>query len=329
MSRSFGGRVAITSVLWTLGSVAAAVSFTTFHIQHGRQFVIPLHFSTAGFAAAILLVAAILHFRRTLSPFDQLRERLSAVRQGRAGHVTGEYPREVQPVVDDLNGLLAHQAAAIARAQAKAGDLAHGLKTPLAVLQQDADRAKAAGLDELAESIGQQVARMTRHVDWHLAHARAAASGSATTTAVPIAESVDGLIRTLTRVHAERHLVMRSAVEAGFAVRVERVDLDEILGNLMDNACKWARTTVRVSVDVLETGGARSVAVHVDDDGPGVAPDLRARVLARGVRADEQAPGTGLGLAIAQDLAALYDGTIALGDSPLGGLRATVTLPAR
>lgn len=328
MSRSFSGRVAITSVLWTLGSVAAAVSFTTFHIEHGRQFVIPLHFSTAGFAAAILLVAAILHFRRSLSPFDQLRERLSAVRQGTAGQVTGEYPSEVQPLVDDLNGLLAHQAAAIARAQAKAGDLAHGLKTPLAVLQQDVDRAKAAGLDALAESIGQQVARMTRHVDWHLAHARAAASGGTATATANVAESVDGLARTLARVHAERTLSITSAVDAGVAVRVERVDLDEILGNLMDNACKWARTTVRVSVE-LKDGAARTVAVHVDDDGAGVAPDLRARVLARGVRADEQAPGTGLGLAIAQDLAALYDGAVTLGDSPLGGLRATVTLPRR
>ena len=197
------------------------------------------------------------------------------------------------------------------------------------MLQQDAARAKAAGLSDLAESIDQQVTRMERQVAYHLAHARAAASGGAHSAPVALSESVDGLLRTLGRVHADRALSLTSTVDAAVAVRVERVDLDEILGNLMDNACKWARSSARVSAEPQMDGATPRVAVHVDDDGAGLEPALREVVLARGVRADEQAPGTGLGLAIAQDLAGLYGGSITLGDSPLGGLRATVTLPAR
>ncbi len=324
MARSLGSRIAIGSALWTIGIVALAVAMAA-GLMHGpgrHAIVIPLHFGGVGFAAAILLMAALLQFRKTLSPFDELRRHLQAVRSGAATSVAGEYPTEVQPVVSDLNALLEHQAAAVARAQSKAGDLAHGLKTPLAVLAQEADRADAAGQHELAETVRQQVTRMQRQVSYHLAQARAAASGATLNARCSVMDSADGLARTLQRLYAERGLTIDTHVDPAHIVRAQREDLDEMLGNILDNACKWTRQRV-VLTSTLHDG---RISVTVDDDGPGLAPELREAVLQRGVRADEAAPGSGLGLSIVRDIAELYGGSITLDASPLGGLRATLTL---
>jgi signal transduction histidine kinase len=245
------------------------------------------------------------------------------VREGRKHQIDGSYPAEVQPLVNDLNALLEHREQAVGRAQAKAGDLAHGLKTPLAILSQEAERARAAGQPELAITIAQQVEHMQRQVDYHLAHARAAASGTALGTGCVIGESAEGLVRTLRRLYAERGITIESNISADHGVRAQREDLEEMLGNLLDNACKWAKSRVSTS-SFIE---ASNIVITVDDDGPGLDPAKRDIVLSRGVRADEAAPGSGLGLAIVRDLAELYGGTISLVSSPLGGLRARLVLP--
>jgi signal transduction histidine kinase len=229
----------------------------------------------------------------------------------------------VQPLVDDLNALLDHREQAVRRAIAKAGDLAHGLKTPLAVLSSEAERVQASGQKELAAAIANQIDRMRRQIDYHLAHARAAASGATPGARSTIRESADGLARALIRLHADRSLSIDVRVPEGVTVRVQREDLDEMLGNLIDNACKWGRT--RVVVDAMSAGS--DVIVTVEDDGPGLKAEMRRAVLDRGVRADEQSPGHGLGLAIVRELAAVYHGSITLEESPLGGLRGTLTLP--
>ena len=164
------------------------------------------------------------------------------MQSGAARRVEGHYPAEVQPLVTDLNALLAHQEEAVSRAIAKAGDLAHGLKTPLAVLANEADRAAAAGQPELAAAMTEQVERMRRQIEYHLAHARAAASGAAAGARASVADSAAGLARTLLRLHADRGLAIDVSVPADHAVRCQREDLDEMLGNLLDNACKWAKT---------------------------------------------------------------------------------------
>ena len=274
--------------------------------------------------AILCLVVGFTFFRRGVSPFQTIRTRLAQVRQGRQRQLDGTYPAEVQPLVDDLNALLEHRELTVSRAIAKAGDLAHGLKTPLAVLAHEADRAAAAGHADLAAAIRQEVDRMRRQVDYHLAHARAAASGARLGARSAVAESAAGLVRTLTRLHAERPLALSADVPVTHFVRVERQDLDEMLGNLLDNACKWARSSVRVS----SIAAGDQIEIIVDDDGPGLAPELRAAVLQRGVRGDEAAPGSGFGLAIVRDLGELYTGSIALEASPMGGLRARLTLPA-
>lgn len=261
--------------------------------------------------------------RKSLTPFHRLRERLTAVRLGQDRRVDGVYPTEVQPLVDDLNGLLEDREKAVKRAFATAGDLAHGLKTPLALLAQEADHAAAAGNSELAESLAHQVERMSRQINYHLARARAAASGAAGASPCLVAPCADALVRTMNKIHACRTLDISSTIAPDARVRVQREDLDEMLGNLIDNACKWART--RIVLDTSTLDGI--VVLTVDDDGPGLARDLRTVVLERGVRVDEAAPGSGLGLAIVRDLAELYGGSVALEDSPLGGLRARVSLP--
>jgi signal transduction histidine kinase len=253
----------------------------------------------------------------------QLRERLAAVHQGREPRLTGTYPAEIQPLVDDVNSLLAHQEQTVQRAVAKAGDLAHGLKTPLALLAGEAERAAATGQPELAAAISQHVERMRRQIDHHLAHARAAASGATPGARTAVAESVEGLVRTVQRLHASRSLRIDVEIAAEHIVRVTREDLDEMLGNLVDNACKWGRSRVRV----FSTAADASISIDVEDDGSGLPEALREKVLQRGVRADEAAPGSGFGLAIVRDLADLYGGRITLDTSPLGGVRARLQLP--
>jgi signal transduction histidine kinase len=254
---------------------------------------------------------------------DNLRNRLNGLRSGRERRMDGAYPSEVQPLVDDLNALLDHRERAITRAIAKSGDLAHGLKTPLAILAHEAERARGAGQHEIAAAIDQQVDRMRRQVDYHLAHARAAASGTALRSRCPVAASVEGLTRTMLRLHAQRELAIDVRIDPAHAFRGRREDLDEMLGNLFDNACKWAAR--RVSIESAIEGDR--LIVTMDDDGRGLDGSLREAVLQRGVRADEAAPGSGLGLAIVRELAGLYGGSIALSSSPGGGLRARLELP--
>ncbi len=317
-------RLFFGAILWTLGLIAlASVATSAFVDRFGGHPQI-LHGGLLSAVAISLIVAGFSQMRRSLSPVVRLRDKLADVREGRAATVEGDYPDEIGPLVDELNALIAERDESVARALSKAGDLAHGLKTPLAVLSREAERAAAAGQPELSASIGQQVERMRRQVRFHLAHARAAASGASLGARTSVREAADGLARTLGRLHAGRGLAIDIDVGVADAVRCQREDLDEMLGNLLDNACIWGRSRVRVSS--RQTGP--HVAIDVDDDGPGLPASMREAVLGRGVRADESGTGSGLGLAIVGDVAELYGGSIALAESPLGGLRATLTLPA-
>ncbi len=321
--RSLRSRVILGSILWTAGLLAIA-HMLALAMMHRFPLVLRTNHGSVVAIALVLMVAGLLGLRSGLSPFKILRARLAAVRDGRDRQIDGVYPTEVQPLVNDLNTLLDHREKIVQRALATAGDLAHCLKTPLAVLALEAERAEAAGQTELAAGIGQQIDRMRRQVDYHLARARAAASGAAPGARCSVLDSAEGLARTLLRLHADRGLSIHVNVSANRSVRGQREDLDEMLGNLLDNACKWAKS--EVAVEALEAEGA--ILISVDDDGPGLDPSMRELVLRRGVRADEAAPGSGFGLAIVRDLAETYGGSISLASSPLGGLRAWLQLPA-
>jgi signal transduction histidine kinase len=327
-------RVLFGAVLWTFGLVLLSFVIIAHVFQHapdmpflGRRGSIHIiwgsHATLIICTTIIALIGGAYQVRRGLAGVTQLRASLAAMHEGSERRVDGTYVPEVQPLVDDLNALLEQREQAVQRALARAGDLAHGLKTPLALLARESERAAEAGQPDLATAIEQQVARMQRHVDYHLAHARAAASGGHSNARTLLHESVDGLVRTLSRLHAERQLAIDVRIPPSMAVRVQREDLDEMLGNLLENACKWTRSRVNIGADA----GAATIAIIIDDDGPGLRADLRTTVLQRGVRADEQVAGTGIGLAIVRDLAHLYGGAIELTESPPGGLRATLTLP--
>lgn len=326
---SLRARVLSGAFWWTIGLFVGAMLLSSAIMMRYRRFPIVLHQTAeTHWVGSIVLVAVCMflgfrYVRSGLAPLTQLRQRLAAVHAGRDLRVEGRYPSEVQPLVDDLNALLAHRDATVQRAIAKAGDLAHGLKTPLAVLAHEADRARAAGHAELAHTLAGQVERMRRQIDYHLAQARAAASGATPGARCVVRESAEALARTLERLHAARGLAIHVDVDPGHTVRVQREDLDEMLGNLLDNACKWTRTRVSLSSSAADG----TMVLTVDDDGPGVPATHRASVLQRGVRADEAAPGSGLGLAIVRDLAELYGGSIGLDDAPGGGLRARLVLP--
>jgi signal transduction histidine kinase len=319
---SFRWRILLGTILWTLGLIPLIhLSFLVVHGQlrfmTGRGIGIFLVFAT------FCILAGIWQFRAGLSPFGHLRRQLLGLRNGSGNRIEGTYPTEVQPLVNDLNSLLEHRERIIRRAMAKAGDLAHGLKTPLAVLAQEAEQFEAAGQHEIASAINLQVDRMRRQVDYHLTQARATTPGNAPGARCVLA-SVEGLTRTLEKIYAARGLAIEVDVSSAHFVRGQREDLEEMLGNLLDNACKWAKSNVKIQ-SVQENG---AVVLTVDDDGPGLPSSIRDQVLQRGVRADEAAPGSGLGLAIVRDLAQLYEGTITLDDSPMGGLHASLRLPS-
>lgn len=320
--RSIRARLLLGTFLWTIGLLAIwALVLTLSPPLRTSILVVHQHVHMLGILAVGSAIAGVMIFRRVLAIFTAMRARLGDVRSGRSPRLDGAYPAELQPLVDDLNALLAHNETVVARAIAKAGDLAHGLKTPLAVLSNESQRLSED--DELARTMAQQVALMQRHVEYHLAQARAAASGASLSGRSGIEESAEGLARTLRRLHADRGIAIGIEVPATLAFRGQREDLDEMLGNLLDNACKWASSRV----DVRAEAHGSSLIITVGDDGPGIPEGMREQVLRRGFRADEAAAGSGLGLAIVRDLADLYGGGIALEDAPAGGLRARLSLP--
>ena len=321
--RSFRWKILVGTVLWTLGLIP--LLHLLFLVVHGQLHSIPSWGIVFFFVFSTLcILAGIWQFRAGLLPFGRLRHQLTSLRDGSGERIEGAYPMEVQPLVNDLNSLLEHRERVVRRALAKAGDLAHGLKTPLAVLSQEAEQCEAAGQHEIASTISQQVNRMRRQVDYHLTQARASTPGNLAGGRCSVLISVEGLTRTLQKIYAARGLALQIEVSPAHFVRGQREDLEEMLGNLLDNACKWAKHNVKIQSAQADN----AVVLTIDDDGPGLPPSMREQVLQRGVRADEAAPGSGLGLAIVRDLAQLYEGTITLDDSPMGGLRAVLRLPS-
>ena len=293
-------------------------------------------FASLAVLFVLMCAAALLQVRLGLAPLGTLKQALANVREGRTQRMEGRFPQEVQALIDDFNTVLDRNGEVVARARMQAGNLAHAIKTPLAAMAQEAARTQAQAVEPagLAALVREQVDVARRQVDWHLARSRAAAAQGMPGALVTLGPVVEGLLRVMERVPAARRLDIAwepPTQDVRFAGELQ--DLQEMLGNLLDNACKWARGVVRVSVASVASvasvgdGPVRQVLLVVEDDGPGIEPDHRAAVVARGARLDESVPGSGLGLAIVQELAGLYGGHLTLGTSPLGGLRAELQLP--
>lgn len=256
-----------------------------------------------------------------LSPLRELQKAVMALEQGQVSQLQGQFPAEVQPLVDGFNRTLQRQEQGLSRARTQAGNLAHALKTPLAVMRHAADNAQKPLQPDSAQQLGlyiqEQVDKAQQHIDWHLRRARSAAYAVAMPQpGCALLPALRGLQRVMEKVHAQRQLHITLTSESTDPhVRIEQEDLHDLLGNLIDNACKWARHTVRIQVDGLGN-------VTIQDDGPGIPEPQRALMCQRGERLDESAPGSGLGLAIVAELAGLYGARLVLGESPLGGLSA-------
>ncbi|HYZ34229.1 MAG TPA: sensor histidine kinase [Crenalkalicoccus sp.] len=280
-----------------------------------------LVFVTFGVLGAGLVGGIAAQVVWALAPLRRARRALAKVRAGERDRLAAtSAPIEIAPLLEEIDALVAQNRATVERARTHVGNLAHALKTPLA--------AQRIALTAEAPDIGTaqaQNAAMERLVQHHLARARAAAlTGSAAAEVVPL-DVAGELARVLRRLFAERGLEIEVAGDARARVRVDHQDLAEMLGNLLENACKWARRRVALRV----RRDAAAVVVAVADDGPGLTPEQRAQVVSRGTRLDEAAPGSGLGLAIVRDLAELYGGGLALEAAEEGGLLARLSLPGR
>jgi signal transduction histidine kinase len=268
----------------------------------------------------VLTLAAALQVAVGLRPLARLRAELAGIRAGRSQTLDAAVPVEVQPLVDDLNHLLAHSSEVVERGRVQAGNLAHALKTGLAVMGNDLDGLEPA----VAARLRGRLEDMLRHLNHHLSRARAAAARGLPGWRTEVAPVIAALARTLAGLHAERTPALEVECPPGLIFAGEKEDLEEILGNLMDNAWKWAAGRVRVAARADPGGGLR---LMVEDDGPGLPEGSEAALLSRGRRLDETVPGSGLGLGIVRDLCALYGGHLCFDSAEIGGLKVTVALP--
>ncbi len=269
-----------------------------------------------------LTAAAWIQVTVGLQPLDAVRRRLAAIRSGEEARLGEDFPDEVRPLAKEVDYLLDAQEKAIAQARARAGDLAHGLKTPLTVLTADAEELRARGETELASEIGMLADGMRRHVERELARARA---GNRTHAGKPQAlrPVLDRVVEVVRRTPRGQRVQWEVDADPGLASAVDPQDLAEIFGNLIENAAQWAEYRIRI----VGHRDGHAVSLSVEDDGPGIPEHEIETVLARGGRLDESKPGSGLGLAIVGDLAEVYGGSLSLRRSSLGGLRAELHLP--
>ena len=280
------------------------------------------------FGALAVLLLGVLGglLRRVLRPIRRLELEIAEVDSGQRAQLGTAFPRELAGVARSLNALLRSEQRRIVRYRDTLGNLAHSLKTPLAVMR----AALASGAVERG-SVNREIDRIAQIVDHQLKRAATSGGVALGQAAVPVAPLLAELRATMLKVHSSKDLAIELEVAARAGFVGDRGDITELLGNLLDNACKWCAARVLVRVQLLDDQPSRHMlAIRIEDDGPGIAPEDRGRVLARGVRADERAPGHGLGLAMVADTVALYGGEVVIAESAaLKGARVEVTLPGR
>jgi signal transduction histidine kinase len=276
----------------------------------------------------VLVLTTIFQVRFGLAPLKRISDAIADIRSGRAERLEGEFPVEIAPLARETNALIDANREIVERARTHVGNLAHAIKTPLSVI---VNEATAHSPDLFAAKVLEQADVMRDQVAHHLERARIAARLTIIGTVTEVGPVVEALRRTMEKIHRDRGIAIEVAAVSQARFRGERQDLEEMVGNLVDNACKWADS--RAFIEVLaeqpaQPGATTMLRIIVDDDGRGLSAEERAQVSRRGQRLDESKPGSGLGLSIVVDLAALYGGSLTLGRAPIGGLRAELLLPA-
>ena len=271
-----------------------------------------------GAMAALLLVFQWATLRWGLAPLRHVSNELNRLEAGEQHTITGRYPSEVQRLADNLNAVLSHERKQQQRYRNALSDLAHSLKTPLALVR---GTARDAALSD-ANSIEQQVDQMDRIIGYHLQ--RAAASGRSTlTTPVELGATVQRIVAALSKVYSGKNFQITVDIDSNLRFRGDEGDLTEMLGNLLDNACKWCREKVSVSA----SSDGEHLRIRVEDDGPGINDADAARVFMRGARTDETVPGHGIGLAVVREIVEAYGGSASIGKSALGGTLVELRFP--
>lgn len=273
-----------------------------------------------GAMALLLLIVQAAVLRWGLTPLRRVAGEIAAIESGGKERVEGEYPSEIMRLTDNLNALLHHERAQQKRYRDALADLAHSLKTPLSVIR----GALAGRPDHGSRRVEEEVSRMNRIVEYQLQRA-ATAGRSQFAAPVAVAPIAARVVDSLNKVYFDKSVDASVSVGDAVSFRGDEGDLTELLGNLLDNAYKWCRRAIRMTA----AHNASSVLIAIEDDGPGIEDSATARVLARGVRADEKTPGHGIGLAIVRDIVDAYGGTVEIGRSELGGAAVRVTLPGR
>ncbi|MGA9541312.1 MAG: ATP-binding protein [Methyloceanibacter sp.] len=268
-----------------------------------------------------LTVATFFQVRFGLLPLRAIRHDLAAIRSGDAEKLEGELPDEIKPLQTELNALIQSNRDVVERARTHVGNLAHALKTPLSVISNEARRHDGS----LSDKVVEQAELMRTQITHHLDRARVAARSGVIGGVTDVEPTLMALKRALDRIYGEKGIDLSVSVDPGLSFQGEKQDFEEMTGNLIDNACKWANGSVAVTARRLSDD---MISVFVDDDGPGLTKAERERVVKRGQRLDESKPGSGLGLSIVADLAHLYKGLLALENAEGGGLSARLTLPA-
>ena len=283
-------------------------------------------FVSLALAGIGLMAVTWFQVRFGLLPLRAIEQGLAKIRSGEASKLEGEFPLEIEPLQHELNALIESNQNIIDRARTQVGNLAHALKTPLAVIANEADEHKGSFADKVSE----QTKIMSDQVSHYLERARIAARVGVIGRKTTVKPVLEALMRVLSRIHGERNISFSLSCPDEISFMGEKQDLEEALGNLMDNAGKWAKSRVRISVTALpdDATGRKWLRIRIDDDGPGLTPSQREEAMKRGRRLDETVPGTGLGLSIVVDLAQSYHGALTLGQAEEGGLRADLKLPA-
>jgi len=269
---------------------------------------------------ASLALAQLLQVRVGLAPLRRLGGNLGRIQTGEIDTLPSENYRELSPVIEQMNGLIVHNGETLRRAREHVGNLAHALKTPLALIETELQRPAGKARDR---SIGEASQTMNRHIAHHLRRARMAATVGLMHARTPVAAVVEELLPVFRGVHADRNLNISIDIPAELTFSGERQDLEEMLGTVIDNGCKWARS----SVHVHGIADADRLVITVDDDGQGMSEEQLRQAGERGRRFDESRHGTGLGLSIAREIATIYGGELAFGKSAQGGLSVRLTLP--
>ncbi len=281
---------------------------------------------TFGILALVLLLITAFQVQFGLAPLKRISQGLAAIRAGLAERLEGRFPVEIDLLARETNALLEANREIVERARTHVGNLAHALKTPLSVM---VNEAASRGDDPLAVKVREQIDIMRDQVTRHLERARLAARMTVVGSITDVYPVVQALARTMEKTHHDKGLAIRVDAPHDALFLGERQDLEEMVGNLVDNACKWAQTRVAIEVSAEMPEPQRpSLRIVVDDDGRGLTPSEREQVARRGRRLDESKPGSGLGLSIVLELASLYGGSLTLGTAPIGGLRAELVLPA-